>query len=133
MGGSQPYSSGADKENELLSALTEKGYVTYRVAGSGTGEKAHADVIALAPTATYLIELKKRNDGVAYIPKREVNALTADANRCGATALIAVRRDARKFDEPWLFFGTHQHEETDESYKFAADIDGVEPVTMDEI
>ena len=125
------YNNGANKENELLSALTEKGYVVYRVAGSGTGEDAHADVVALAPNTTYLIEVKKRTDGQGYIPKQEVNALAADASRCGARAIIAVRRDARTFDEPWQFFAPHQLGETEKNYKFAPDLDGA--ATMAEV
>lgn len=83
---------GSRRERELLEKLTKKGFVVHRVAGSGHGESAICDLVAVKNGKVHFVECKSRKK--VYYPKgdaEQLNKLIEIANSCRATPLLAVK------------------------------------------
>ncbi len=87
---------GSRRERELLEMLTKKGYVVHRVAGSGLGEKAICDLVAVKKGKVFFIECKSRKR--VYYPKehlKQLNELRKKAKSCKAKPILAVKLNYR--------------------------------------
>ncbi len=93
---------GSRRERELLEKLTREGFIVHRVAGSGLGEEAVCDLIAIKNGIPHLIECKSRKN--AYYTKDnkiQLRHLMRIADSCKAKALLAVKlnyKDWQIFD-----------------------------------
>lgn len=93
---------GHRRERELLDFLTKKGYVVHRIAGSGLGEDAICDLIAVKNGKVHFIECKSRKK--TYYSKQhleQLNELIKVAKSCKAKPVLAVKlnyRDWQLFD-----------------------------------
>jgi Holliday junction resolvase len=83
--GPNHYDRGASFERKVSAALADDGYVVCRVAAS----KGTFDLVALKPGQVLLVQCKL--SGPPALRPGEWNALYADAERCGALAVIASR------------------------------------------
>ncbi len=92
---------GSRRERELLEKLTAEGFLCHRVAGSGKGETAICDIIAINGS-TILIEVKSRNK--FYYSKRDINQLknlVENSKRVNAKPYLYVKlnfKDWKPFD-----------------------------------
>lgn len=83
---------GSRRERELLEKLTKEGFVVHRVAGSGHGESAICDLVAVKNGKVRFVECKSRKK--VYYPKgdaEQLNKLIEVANSCRATPMLAVK------------------------------------------
>ena len=83
---------GSRRERELLKILQEQGHVVHRVAGSGVGEKAICDLVAVKEGKVFFYECKSRKK--YYYPQgdlEQLRALIDSAKKCGAAAVLAVK------------------------------------------
>ncbi len=83
---------GSRRERELLRILEEKGFVVHRVAGSGVGEKAICDLVAVKDGKVFFYECKSRKK--YYYPQadaEQLRTLISSTKKCGATAVLAVK------------------------------------------
>ena len=93
---------GSRRERELLSFLTSKGFVVHRVAGSGLGEEAICDLVAVKDGEAQFIECKSRKK--VYYTKQnmdQLNQLIKISNSCKAKPVLAVKlnyKDWKIFD-----------------------------------
>ncbi|MBI4015847.1 MAG: Holliday junction resolvase [Candidatus Aenigmarchaeota archaeon] len=95
-------SKGSRREREFLEHLSSKGFLVHRVAGSGVGDTAICDLIAVRSGVTHLIEVKSRKKTFYSREHLEqLNQLKKAAESCGAKALLAVKlnyKDWKVFD-----------------------------------
>ncbi|MCD6476831.1 MAG: hypothetical protein J7K26_01535 [Candidatus Aenigmarchaeota archaeon] len=90
------------RERQLLDILAKQGYVVHRVAGSGKGEDAICDLIAIDKQGNIqLIEVKSRKT-VFYTKQylNQLNNMIKAANSCNAKPILAVKLNYK----PWQFF-----------------------------
>jgi len=84
---------GTRRERELLEKLKKEGYIVHRVAGSGLGEEAICDLVAVNKKGkVFFIECKSRKR--AYYSKehlKQLKELVNIATSCKATPLLAVK------------------------------------------
>jgi len=92
---------GSRRERELLEWFVRQGYVVHRIAGSGLGEDAVCDLIAIRNGIPHLIECKSRKN-VYYSKdnKTQLKQLMRIADSCKAKALLAVKLNYKD----WQFF-----------------------------
>ncbi len=91
---------GSRRERELLRILEEKGFVVHRVAGSGVGEKAICDLVAVREGKVFFYECKSRKK--YYYPREDaeqLKTLISSAKKCGAMAILAVKLN----NKDWKF------------------------------
>lgn len=92
---------GSRRERELLGLLQEKGFVVHRVAGSGVGEKAICDLVAVRDGKVFFYECKSRKK--YYYPHEDMEQLKSlkeAATRCGAVPMLALKLNHKE----WKFF-----------------------------
>ena len=83
---------GSRRERELLRILQEQGFVVHRVAGSGVGEKANCDLVAVKDGKAFFYECKSRKK--YYYPREDAEQLKnliESAKKAGAAAVLAVK------------------------------------------
>ena len=85
-------SKGSRRERELLEFLTKKGFVVHRVAGSGLGEEAICDLVAVKNGRVQFVECKSRKK-VYYSKhnKEQISKLVEMAKNCKAEPILAVK------------------------------------------
>ena len=94
-------SKGSRRERELLDFLTKKGFVVHRIAGSGLGEDAICDLIAVKNGKIQFIECKSRKK--VYYTKfnmEQFKKLIKVSNSCKAKPVLAVKLNYKE----WQFF-----------------------------
>jgi Holliday junction resolvase len=95
-------SKGSRRERELLTFLTKQGFVVHRVAGSGLGEEAICDLVAVRDGEIHFVECKSRIK--AYYTKQnqeQLSQLVKISNSCKAKPILAVKlnyKDWKIFD-----------------------------------
>jgi len=97
---------GSRRERELLRILQERGFVVHRVAGSGVGEKAICDLVAVKDGKAFFYECKSRKK--YYYPRedsKQLQILMTAANKCGARAMLAVKINHKD----WKFVNISDH------------------------
>ena len=98
-------SKGSRRERELLEILAEQGHLCHRIAGSGKGETAICDIIAIKDGIPHLFEVKSRKK--VYYPKDDhgqLNNLIDVSKKVGAKAILAVKINFRD----WQYFDLHE-------------------------
>ncbi|MBU3904882.1 MAG: hypothetical protein KJ906_01895 [Nanoarchaeota archaeon] len=91
---------GHRKEREYLDMVVEQGMVAHRVAGSGRGEDAICDIIAVSSTGeAHFIEVKSRKK-VFYTKQHldQLNDMIEAAKKCNAKPVLAVKINYK----PWV-------------------------------
>jgi len=84
------YKKGSDFERAIVSELTERGWVAFRAAGSGKGDRFLPDVVALKGGKAMIIECKATTKDRLSL-KPAILALADYAAKAGADAHVAVR------------------------------------------
>ncbi len=87
---------GSRRERELLDFLSKQGFVVHRIAGSGKGEVAVCDLIAVKEGKIDFIECKSRKK--IYYPgdhTEQLQQLIKVANTAGAKPMLAVKLNYR--------------------------------------
>lgn len=95
---------GSRRERQLLEKLSKDGYLCHRIAGSGVGETAICDIIAIKNGIPHLIEVKSRKK--VYYPSghaAQFNELIKTAHNAGAKPVLAVKINYKD----WQFFDLH--------------------------
>lgn len=93
---------GSRRERELLEKLSKEGFLCHRIAGSGAGDTAICDIIAIKDGIPHLVEVKSRKK--IYYPKQhsaQFDELVRVAKRSGARPVLAVKlnyKDWQMFD-----------------------------------
>lgn len=83
---------GHRREREFLDKLVKDGFVAHRIAGSGVGENAICDLIAVKNGEIHFIEVKSRKDVFYTKPHTEqLETLKKTAISCGAKPILAVK------------------------------------------
>ena len=88
---------GHRKEREYLDMVTSQGMIAHRVAGSGRGEDAICDIIAVDLTGeAHFIEVKSRKK-VFYTKQHldQLNTMMEAAKKCNAKPVLAVFKKIR--------------------------------------
>jgi Holliday junction resolvase len=96
---------GSRRERQLLEKLSTEGYLCHRIAGSGVGETAICDLIAIKAGVPHLIEVKSRKK--VYYPSAhtgQLSELIKAAHSVGANPMLAVKIDYKD----WQFFDLKQ-------------------------
>ena len=91
-------SKGSRRERELLEFLSKKGFVVHRVAGSGLGEEAICDLVAVRDGEVQFVECKSRIK--AYYTKQnqeQLEQLIKISNSCKAKPILAVKLNYREW------------------------------------
>ena len=85
-------SKGSRRERELLEKLVKEGFVVHRVAGSGLGQEAICDLVAVKNGEVWFIECKSRKK--VYYSKDnlgQLESLIEAAKSCKARPILAVK------------------------------------------
>ena len=96
---------GSRRERELLEKLSNEGYLCHRIAGSGVGETAICDLIAIKAGVPHLIEVKSRKK--VYYPSahtEQLSELIRVARSVQAKPMLAVKINYKD----WQFFDLHE-------------------------
>ncbi len=93
---------GHRRERELLELLTKQGYIVHRIAGSGLGENAICDLIAVKNGKVHFIECKSSKK-IYYTSKHseQISNLIKVSKSCKAKPILAVKlnyKDWQLFD-----------------------------------
>lgn len=95
---------GSRRERELLDILAKQGHLCHRIAGSGKGETAICDIIAIKDGIPHLFEVKSRKK--IYYPRddhAQLKNLMDISKKVGAKAVLAVKLNFKD----WQFFDLH--------------------------
>ena len=96
---------GHRRERELLDKLVKEGFIVHRIAGSGRGEDAICDLIAVKNGETHFFEVKSRKKVYYSSDNREqLENLVRVASSCGARAKLAVKLNYKE----WQLFDLHE-------------------------
>lgn len=90
------------RERQLLDILTNQGLVVHRVAGSGHGEDAICDLIAIDSTGgVQMIEVKSRKT-IFYTSSHldQLNTMIEACKKCNAKPILAVKLNYKE----WQYF-----------------------------
>jgi Holliday junction resolvase len=93
---------GSRRERELLEKLTKEGFIVHRIAGSGHGETAICDLIAVKEGKVYFVESKSSKN--VYYPSKhsdQLQELVRIAKIAKAKPILAVKlnyKDWQMFD-----------------------------------
>ncbi len=92
---------GSRRERELIEFLNKQGYVCHRVAGSGKGEDAVCDLVAVKGGKIEFIECKSRRK-VYYTKdnKEQLEGLISISKKAGAVPMLAVKLNYKE----WALF-----------------------------
>lgn len=83
---------GSRRERELLEKLSKEGFVVHRIAGSGLGQEAICDLIAVKDGKVWFIECKSRKK--VYYSKEnheQLERMIGAAKSCKARPILAVK------------------------------------------
>ena len=83
---------GSRRERELLNKLVKEGFVVHRVAGSGLGQDAICDLVAVKNGEIWFVECKSRKK--VYYSKdnmEQLRSLVKAAKSCKAKPILAVK------------------------------------------
>jgi len=83
---------GSRRERELLEKLAKEGFVVHRVAGSGLGEEAICDLVAVKDGEVWFVECKSRKK-VYYSNGNleQLKSLIKTSVSCKAKPMLAVK------------------------------------------
>ena len=89
---------GHRREREFLDHLIKDGFVAHRIAGSGKGDDAICDLIAIKDGIPHLIEVKSRKK-VFYTKEhlKQLEDMKKVALECKAKPVLAVKIDYKKW------------------------------------
>lgn len=93
---------GSRRERELLEKLSKEGFFVHRIAGSGHGETAICDLIAVKDGKTHFVECKSAKK--VYYPSKhtaQLQELIRVANLAKVKPILAVKlnyKDWQMFD-----------------------------------
>ena len=93
---------GSRREREFLEKLSKEGYIVHRIAGSGHGENAICDLIAVKDGKVSFVECKSRKR--IYYPSNDIEQLqelVKIAKQAKAKPVLAVKlnyKDWQMFD-----------------------------------
>ena len=83
---------GSRRERELLDFLTKQGFVVHRVAGSGLGEDAICDLVAVRDGEVRFVECKSRKKAYySHSNSGQLKELVRISNSCKAKPILAVK------------------------------------------
>src|SRR3989344_8504955 len=100
---------GSKAERELLQLLTENGWRSVRVAGSGVNDNSPCDLLAAKlGRKGFTIEAKSSKKSLIYITKQQIEDFILFSNMIGLNPVIALRFNY----EGWLFITPDQLEDT---------------------
>jgi Holliday junction resolvase len=91
-------SKGSRRERELLVHLVSQGFVVHRVAGSGLGEDAICDLVAVRNGEIQFVECKSRKK--TYYTKsnaEQLSRLIEISNSCKAKPVLAVKLNYKEW------------------------------------
>jgi len=97
---------GSRRERELLEKLVKEGFVVHRIAGSGKGEDAICDLIAInSDGLVHFVEVKSRKK-YFYAKQHadQLNTMIEAANKCKAKPLLALKLNYK----PWQIIDLSQ-------------------------
>ena len=96
---------GSRRERELLDFLTKQGFVVHRVAGSGLGEDAICDLVAVRDGKVQFVECKSRKKTYyTNVNSEQLNELIRVANSCKAKPVLAVKINYKE----WQIFDLNE-------------------------
>lgn len=89
---------GQRREREFLEKLTKDGFVAHRIAGSGKGEDAICDLIAIKEGIPHFVEVKSRKK-VFYTKEHlpQLEAMKKAALECKAKPMLAVKLNYKEW------------------------------------
>jgi Holliday junction resolvase len=91
-------SKGSRRERELLTFLISQGFVVHRVAGSGLGEDAICDLVAVKNGEIQFVECKSRKKIYYTKPNAEqLSRLIEISNSCKAKPVLAVKLNYKEW------------------------------------
>jgi Holliday junction resolvase len=89
---------GPRRERELLEFLTKRGFVVHRVAGSGLGQEAICDLVAVKDGEVQFVECKsRRKTFYSKFNSEQLNELVRIANSCKAKPILAVKLNYKEW------------------------------------
>jgi len=104
---------GSRVERELLSLLTENGWRSLRVAGSGANDLSPCDLVAgKLGKKGHTIEVKSSKKNSIYITKSQIEDFVLFSNMMGLSPVIALRFNY----EGWLFIPPEQLEDSGKNW-----------------
>lgn len=101
-------SKGTNAERELVHLFWSKGWLSIRVAGSGSSRYPSPDVLASNSSRTLAIECKSSGELSRRLSKEQVNDLITFAKGFGAEPWIGARFN----DMKWAFFSPEDLKKT---------------------
>jgi Holliday junction resolvase len=124
------YEKGARRERELLSEISEYGYVGLRAPSSGsTTDRELPDVLAGKEGTSIAIEVKTSSKDVIYVDKTEIEDLQMFSEAFGAEYYLGV-----KFDYvDWMFFKKDELKQTEKSYKIEKNLSNEQVRTIEDV
>ncbi len=105
-------SKGINAERDLVHKFNHVGWVSARIAGSGSSKYPSPDVIAGNNLKKLVIECKTLQAETKYLTKKEVEELKIFADTFGAEPWIAVKFGK----EEWFFLNIEDLKLTDRHY-----------------
>jgi Holliday junction resolvase len=111
-------SKGINAERELIHLFWNKGWVSVRVAGSGSMKYPSADILATNKIRKLAIECKTSKKINKYLAKKEINQLKIFAEAFGAEPWIAIKFDRKE----WLFLNIEDLKNTGNNLLISKDI-----------
>lgn len=90
---------GSRRERELLDKMTKEGFIVHRIAGSGKGEAAICDLIAInSDGLVHFVEVKSRKKYFYTKDHSEqLNNMINTAKKCKAKPVLALKLNYK----PW--------------------------------
>jgi holliday junction resolvase Hjr len=122
-------SKGSDAERDLVHKFNQIGWVSSRIAGSGSNKYPSPDVIAGNNLKRLVIECKTTKDNSKYLTQKEVDELVIFANTFGAEPWIAVKFKGNA----WLFISIEDLKKTDKSYMISLEHAKLAGVSFEEL
>lgn len=105
-------SKGINAERDLVHRFNKAGWVSARIAGSGSMKYPSPDVIAGNNLKKLVIECKTISSESKYLTKEEIDELNLFADTFGAEPWIAIKFNK----EDWLFLNIEDLKKSEKSY-----------------
>ena len=122
-------SKGIDAERDLVHRFNAAGWVSARIAGSGSMKYPSPDVIAGNNLKKLVIECKTTKENSKYLTKKEVEDLVLFADTFGAEPWIAIRFGK----EDWLFLNIEDMKKTEKSYSISLEEARLKGILFEEL
>ncbi|MBN2202957.1 MAG: hypothetical protein JW700_02125 [Candidatus Aenigmarchaeota archaeon] len=89
---------GYRRERQLLEKLVKEGFIVHRVAGSGMGQEAICDLVAVKDGKAQFIECKSRKR-VYYTKENmeQLSTMVVAAKNCRAKPILAVKLNYKEW------------------------------------